>query len=165
MSQMMDDIASRGKRASAPKAPWSLSASLKTPPAPSGMSVLKGSAQAGAVSQANRTKAVLNAGASGDVWSQQKRAAGPGMVVGSIGGATAGARHGVLSSGAGGVVGGLVGDYVLPIVEQALLAAGPDFATVARPAALLASGIAGEISGRLIGDFLQPKSKPQEQMA
>ena len=86
-----------------------------------------------------------------------KKAMGLGGLAGAAGGVNAGARHGAASAGVGGLVGSFVGEYVLPMVEQALLAAGPEFAQVAKPAALLASGIAGEISGRLVGNILQPK--------
>lgn len=86
-----------------------------------------------------------------------KKAMGLSGLAGAAGGVNAGARHGAASAGVGGLVGSFVGEYVLPMVEQALLAAGPEFAQVAKPAALLASGIAGEISGRLVGNILQPK--------
>lgn len=89
----------------------------------------------------------------------KKVAAGPGALAGAVGGANAGSRHGAVSAGVGGVVGGLVGEYVLPAVEQALLSAGPEYASIAKPAALLASGLAGEISGRLVGNILQPKAQ------
>lgn len=90
---------------------------------------------------------------------QEKGAMGLGGMAGAAGGVNAGSGHGVLSAGLGGLVGSLVGEYVLPMVERALLAAGPEFAQVAKPAALLASGLAGEISGRLIGNILQPKAQ------
>ena len=83
--------------------------------------------------------------------------------MGGLGGGTAGARDGgIVSGGLGALVGALVGDMVFPAVERALATSeNPQARTLSLPVALLASGVAGEISGDVIRKW-SGKGKPKE---
>jgi len=99
---------------------------------------------------------VLKAGKTGTPWSPKMAGIRPGAVVGAVGGARGAGNEGLASLTAGAAVGGAVGDMVLPAVYRALLG-DPSLAAVALPAALLASGVAGEVSGTVVSKFFKKK--------
>ena len=149
-------VASRKKEAAI-----SLSSSL-----PGTSSALKGKGAGMAVlkKDAGRTQQMVGAmktntklrAEDGAVW--QPKLGGIGGVVGAMGGVRGSGHKGVASGVSGAFVGHQVGDYVLPAVYRALLA-DPEMKAIALPAALLASGIAGEVSGILVSKFFPEKKE------
>ena len=117
-----------------------------------GMTALKTQASTASKGLGALKTNTLKAGKTGAPWAPKLGSVGG--IVGAVGGGRGAGDGGLSSMAAGAAVGGVVGDRVLPAVYKALLG-DPTLSAVALPAALLASGIAGEVSGIVVSKFFK----------